>query len=63
MTPADFKINNSCRITIETIGIYPRITRSMTAMIAITNKMWIIPPTWKAKNPTAQPMIKIIAIR
>jgi hypothetical protein len=34
----------------------------MIAITAITNKMWMMLPAWKANMPNNQPIIKITAI-
>ncbi len=39
----------------------PLITRKRTAIIAITNSMWMIPPELYPKKPMAQRISKITA--
>lgn len=42
--------------------LFPWITRSMTAMMAIRSKMCIIAPALKAKKPIAQKMTRTTAM-
>jgi hypothetical protein len=44
-------------------GLDPRMSRSRMAITAITNKTWMMPPAENTKNPRAQPINKITAIR
>ena len=50
-------------MTVKTYtGFLPCIKRNNTAMMAITNKMWIKPPAWYPTKPISQDMIRITAI-